>query len=289
MTPLRQKLIEDLQLRDLSETTQKAYVGAVGQLAAYYNKSPDQISEEELRQYFLYLKNVKQCARSTSTVALCGIKFFYEQTLKQQWTRLKFIRPGKEHKLPVVLSREEVQRLLSGLRQMHYRVCLSTIYSCGLRLQEGVDLQVSHIDSGRMQLHIQQGKGNKDRYVPLPERTLELLRQYWVSHRHQVWLFPKRKKWTGVVAGSTVPMSARGVQQAFKATLSESGLHKPATVHTLRHSWATHLLEDGVNLRLIQSYLGHSSPSTTAIYTHLTAKAETMATESINRLMEGVI
>ncbi len=159
-------MIEDLQLRDLSEATQKAYVGAVRQLAAYYNKSPDQISEEELRQYFLYLKNVKKSARGTSTVALCALKFFYEQTLNQEWPLLNLVRPAQEHKLPVILSREEVQRVLGCLRRAHYRVCLSTIYSCGLRLQEGVQLRVADIDSGRMQLHIQQGKGNKDRYVP---------------------------------------------------------------------------------------------------------------------------
>lgn len=276
---LRERMIEDMQLRGLSERTQASYVRVVRQLASYCHKSPDQISEEELRQYFVYLKQDKQCARSTCTVALCGIKFFYEQTLKREWSMLDFIRPSRESKLPVVLSREEVQRLLVCVRRSHYRVCLSTIYSCGLRLLEGVQLQVAEIDSDRMLLHIRRGKGGQDRYVPLPQRTLDLLRAYWQCHRHPEWLFP------GVKAGATGSMDESGVGRAFRAALAESGIVKPATVHTLRHSWATHLLEAGVNLRLIQIWLGHKSLATTAIYTHLTAKAETMATETINGLM----
>ena len=161
MTPLRQRMVEDMQLRGLSERTQQMYVRAVRQLAEHYGKSPNQVTEEELRQYFLYLKNVKQCARSTSTVALCGIKFLYEHTLQRQWPTLTLVRPQRERKLPVVLSRQEVHRLLGCVRLPHYRVCLSTIYSCGLRLQEGVQLQVADIDSDRMLVHVQQGKGGR--------------------------------------------------------------------------------------------------------------------------------
>lgn len=285
MTPLRQKMIEDMQLRGLSARTQEAYVRAVGQLAEHYGKSPAQLSEEELRQYFLYLKNDKRAARSTCTQALCGLKFLYEQTLQRDWPTLHFIRPPQEKKLPVILSQEEVRQILGCLRRLHYRVCLSTIYGCGLRLQEGVQLQVRDIDSGRMMLHIRQGKGNRDRYVPLPQRSLELLRSYWSSHRHPTWLFPALTRAGVSPATATGPMDERGVQQAFKAALQESGLVKRATVHTLRHSWATHLLEAGVNLRLIQSYLGHQSLSTTAIYTHLTRRAEAMAAETISQVM----
>lgn len=142
MTKLRQRMIEDMQLRGLSELTQEAYVRAVRQLAEYYSKPPDHITEEEIRQYFLYLANEKQVARSTATVALCAIKFLYEFTLKREWPTLHLVRPRKERKLPVVLSREEVRRVLGCLRRLHYRVCLSTIYSCGLRVREGVSLQV---------------------------------------------------------------------------------------------------------------------------------------------------
>lgn len=279
MTALRQKMMEDMQLRGLSARTQEAYVRAVRQLAEHYGKPPDQISEEELRQYFLYLKNGKQASRSTCTQVLCGFKFFYEQTLQRDWPTLSFIRPPREKKLPVILSQEEVRQILGCLRRPHYRVCLSTIYACGLRLSEGIQLQVADIDSARMLLHLRQGKGNQDRYVPLPQRSLELLRSYWLTHRHPTWLFPARR------GQSTAPLASRGVQDAFHAALQESGIAKRATVHTLRHSWATHLLEAGVNLRLIQTYLGHHSLSTTAIYTHLTQRAEAMAAERLNELM----
>ncbi len=285
MTPLRQRMIEDMQLHGLSEITQERYVSAVRQLAKYYDKSPDQISEEELRHYFLYLKNDQRASRSTCTIALCGIKFLYEQTLQREWPLLSLVRPPKEHKLPVILSRDEVQRLLKGVRLPHYRACLSTIYACGLRLQEGVQLQVPHIDSGRMMLHVRLGKGSRDRYVPLPQRTLEILRAYWVSHRHPVWLFPARGRRGIPVPNASKPLSGRSVQRAFQATLQESGIQKQATVHTLRHSWSTHLLEAGVNLRLIQTYLGHRSLRTTALYTHLTRHTETQAAEVIDQLM----
>lgn len=280
-TLLRQRMIEDMQLRGLSERTQRSYVGAVRQLAEYYGKSPDQINEEQLRQYFVYLKQEKQCARSTCMVALSGIKFFYKQTLHQEWPLFDFIKPSRESKLPVVLSREEVGRLLGCLRRPHYRVCLSTIYACGLRLQEGLHLQPSDIDSSRMVLYVRRGKRGKDRYVPLPQQTLKLLRAYWVTHRHPVWLFPGG----GGVSTASKPLDTRGVQKAFRAALAESGINKAATVRTLRHSWATHLLEAGINLRLIQVWLGHKSLSTTAIYTHLTVEGQASATQIINELM----
>lgn len=197
---------------------------------------------------------------------------------------LNFIRPAREKKLPVILSQEEVRRILGCLGRAHYRVCLSTIYACGLRLQEGVSLRVEDIDSSRGLLHVRGGKGNKDRYVPLPATSLELLRGYWRIHRHPLWLFPAQQG-----SGTTQALDVSGVQRAFKAALHESGIAKRASVHTLRHSYATHLLEAGVNLRLIQSYLGHTSLSTTAIYTHLTCRTEEMAAQTINRLMADLL
>lgn len=287
-TALRQRMIEDLQLRGLAPKTQEAYVGAVRQLAKHYEKAPDQISEEELRQYFLHLKNEKQVSRSTCTIALCGIKFFYEKTLGRDWTRLDFVRPAREKKLPVVLSSEEVGRVLGCVRRFRYRVCLSTIYGCGLRLGEGVRLQVSDIDSERMVVHVRRAKGGKDRYVPLPKQTLALLREQWSSHHHRQWLFPGRPPHGLDASTATGPMNVSGVQKAFKAALQESGIQKRATVHTLRHSYATHLLEAGVNLRIIQACLGHSSPQTTAIYTHLTRNTDALAAEAIECMMEKV-
>ncbi len=287
MTPLRQRMIEDMRLRGLSDHTQRAYVRAVRELAIYYNKSPDQTSEEELRRYFLYLKDERKLSRSSCTVALCGIKFLFENTLQRSWPVFDRIRPKKEKKQPVVLSRMEVRDILIRLRLSHHQVCLSTIYACGLRISEGAGLQVSHIDSARQQLHIRSGKGNKDRRVPLPEQTLWHLRHHWITHRHPIWLFPKRDR-RGVLPGATSAMTTRSVTRAFQAALAESGVSKAATVHTLRHSWATHLLEAGVQLRLIQQWLGHSSPKTTARYTHLTQEAQALAVTRVNELVAGL-
>lgn len=288
MTALRQRMAEDLQLSGLASKTQDAYLRAVRQLAEHYGKPPDRISEEELRRYFLYLQNVRQVSPSTFRIALCGIKFFYRRTLRREWPILDLVRPPRSKKLPVVLSVAEVHRILACLRRRRYRACLGTIYSCGLRLREGVHLQVRDVDSDRMVVHVRQGKGNKDRYVPLPQSTLQMLRHYWVTHRHPLWLFPAPTPAGVDPAAATKPMSLSAVQRAFRAALQESGIQKPATVRTLRHSYATHLLEAGVNLRIIQAYLGHSSPQTTAIYTHLTRKAEDLALEAINRVMSDL-
>jgi site-specific recombinase XerD len=281
-------MVEDMQLRGLSEKTQVAYVGAVKQLAEHYGKSPAEMAEEELREYLLYLRNEKGVAASTFGVALCGIKFCYEQTLRREWPLFELARPAHEEKLPVVLSVEEVRRILGCLHSPRYRVCLSTIYACGLRLQEGIHVQVCDIDAGRLMLHVQHGKGAQDRYVPLPEHTLGLLRGYWVTHRHPQWLFPATPRQGQPCSAVSKPMCESGVQRAFRAALRESGVQKAATVHTLRHSYATHLLEAGVDLRVIQAYLGHRSPQTTARYTHLTRPVEELAVEAIGRVMRGL-
>lgn len=290
MTSLRQRMIEDMQLRELSKSTQRLYIRAVEKLAAYYHKSPEAISDEELRHYFLYLRNDKKVARNTANVELSGIKFLYELTLQRELRTLQLVRPKKTHNLPDILSVEEVQRLLEQVRFPHYQVCLSTIYACGLRISEGTQLQIDEIDSARMLLHIRNSKGEKDRYIPLPQVTLNMLRQYWVGHRHPVYLFPARSRGSSqkYQAQSTQPMSMRSVQRAMLSARKCSGINKEITPHTLRHSWATHLLEAGVNLRLIQSYLGHTSPQTTALYTHLTHKAEVMATDVINQLADNL-
>jgi len=288
MTELRQRMIECLQLRGLSARTQESYVRAVRQLAEHYHKSPDLITEEELRQYFLFIKNVKHYSRNTMTIAICGIRFFYQQTLNHPWAIFGIVRPAPEKKLPVILSVAEVRRVLSLIRLPRYRVCLSLIYSCGLRLQEGTNLHVADIDSGRLMLHVRHGKGAKDRYVPLPQRTLELLRRYWKTHRNPRLLFPAEGRNHIDLMKATEPMSKRSVQQAFRAALKQSGNNKRASVPTLRHSWATQLLEAGVNLRLIQEWLGHSSPATTSVYTHLTAKAEQLGAAAIDQLMNDL-
>jgi integrase/recombinase XerD len=286
MNPIRQRMIEDMQLRGYSHKTQESYLRAVRQLAEHFNKSPEDITEEDLRQYFLHLKNVKRASRSTCTQALCGIKFLFQQTLKRDWTTFELVRPPKEKKLPVVLSQEEVRRVLSCLNSFRHHVCLSTIYSCGLRLQEGVQMQVADLDSDRMMVHVHKGKGGKDRYVPLPDRALVLLRQYWQTHRHPRWLFPARTPYGVPLSKAGKHISPSSVQKALRAACLASGLQKHVTVHTLRHSYATHLLEAGVNLRRIQAYLGHASLKSTSIYTHLTRDGEKLAAETINQVMD---
>jgi site-specific recombinase XerD len=284
VTELRKKMLEDLRLRGLSEATQRAYLIAVKGLAAYYQKSPDLITEAEIRCYLLYLQTEKQVAHKTFIVYLCGIKFFFKYTLGRPCQTLEMARGKRAQKLPVVLSVAEVQQLLACVRHPRYRACLSTIYACGLRISEGVRLQVEDIDSQRMLLWVRQGKGSKDRSVPLPERTLELLRDYWSQHQHPRWIFPTAhgKQQPSPLARKHI--TPQIVRMVFQAVLRESGIQKAATVHTLRHSYATHLLEAGVPLRVIQAYLGHASIKTTALYTHLTKSTEAPAIQAINRL-----
>jgi site-specific recombinase XerD len=228
-------------------------------------------------------------AASTFTIALCGLKFFYEQTLQRTWTIFDLARPTETSRLPVVLSTGEVRRVLTAVRLQPYRVCLTVLYASGLRLREGVGLEVADIDGARGLLHIRQGKGRQDRYVPLPPHALEQLRQYWATHRDPRWVFPARWHATASRGGAAPqPMDPSGVQRAFRAALRAAGIIKPATVHTLRHSYATHLLEAGVDLRVIQLYLGHRSPQTTARYTHLTEPTEQRALAAINRVMAEV-
>jgi integrase/recombinase XerD len=286
MTPLRQRMLEDMQLRGLAERTQEAYLSAVQQLALHYAKSPDLITEEELRQYFLFLCNQKRLAPNTTNVALNAIKFFYTYTLQRPWPFRDLIRPPIPKKLPIVLAPEEVWRIVEQVRRPDYRVCLSVIYACGLRLLEGVRLHVSQIDSARMQLHIRSGKGNKDRAVPLPPRTLTLLRAHWRLHRNPAWLFPGALP-PGQQHASR-PMEESGLQKAFRKAVQAAGVSKPATIHSLRHSWATHLLESGVSVRVLQLWMGHTSPTTTAIYTHLTQHAEQAAATALERLTAGL-
>ena len=277
MTPLRRRMLEDLQLRGLAPKTQQCYVAAVHQLAQHYQRPPDQLSEEELRHYFLFLLNEKKVAESTFRIHLYGIKFLYERTLQRPWPVFDLVRPRKSQKLPVVLSVQEVRQLLPLVENSKARMCLRLIYACGLRLTEGTQLQVADIDPQRMLVRVRQGKGGKDRLVPLAPRVLALLREYWQRQRPRPWVFPARHR-----AG---PLSPTSLQKTFKAVVRQSGIPKDASVHTLRHSYATHLLERGVPLRVIQELLGHQSPSTTARYTHLTPPTLDVVHATITALM----
>lgn len=286
------RMNQDLQLRGMADSTQSDYLRAVRKVSEHFDKSPDEISEYELRDYFLYLKNERHLSRSASTLALCGIKFFYTYTLQRDWPTLSFVRAPRENKLPVVLSRNEVNLILAKVHTFRHRVCLKTIYSCGLRLKEGIHLQVCDINSDpeQMLVHVRFAKRGMQRFVPLPSTTLNMLRELWMTHKNPVCLFPATGRGRGKTSmtSATEPVSRTTIQDAFRAALKESGIRKRATVHTLRHSYATHLLEKGVNLRLIQQYLGHRSPRTTAIYTHLTKTAFEAGYKAIEELMTDI-
>lgn len=279
MTKLRKKMIEDMQLHGLSESTQKAYVYSVNNLAKYYNISPDKLTQDDIRKYFLYLVNKRKVARSTLTVHLCGIRFFFEKTLNKEWETFNLIKPKKRKKLPIILSIKEIKKILDKVQNPGYRMCLTMIYSCGLRVSEGVRLNVVDIDSKRMMVKICDSKNGKDRYIPLPIKTLKLLKEYWKVKRPYPWLFPSKV---------LKVVSIRCIQRVFQIALKESGIRKAVSIHSLRHSYATHLLENDVNIRVIQVILGHSSPQTTSVYTHLTNKITQNLNSTINNLIEQI-
>jgi site-specific recombinase XerD len=244
------------------------------------------VSPEELRQYFLHLKTERRFSRSTSTQAICAIKLFWEKSLRRPWpAEVELVRANPQFKLPVILSAVEVRKILAAVPALDHRVALTAIYSCGLRLGEALQLQVGDIDSQRMMLHIRGGKGNRDRYVPLPQRTLLRLRELWKTHRHPCWLFPGKGHNGQGAATATDPMCRSTLQYAFRLALAASGVKKACHVHSLRHSYATHLLEQGENLRQIQVNLGHKSPTATVIYTHLTTLCQTQHQNRLNTFM----
>ena len=285
MTELRKRMLDDMQLRGFSERTQEAYLRAVRHLAQHCKKSPDQISEEELRQYFLYNKNIRKWSRSASTISLCGIKFFYTHTLKREWSTFKLVRPPKENKLPPILTLNEVRKIFKHVKMSYHRACLKTIYSLGLRLGEGIRLNVSDIDSDRMFVHIKKGKGNKDRYIPLPLSTLHILRKQWISHRNPIFLFPAPGRGRIHMPTTNKPMPKGSIQIAFKDACRKANIYKQVSLHHLRHAYAVHLLEAGVPLRFLQEYLGHSDPRTTMIYTRLINIAHVNPVSIINKVM----
>jgi integrase/recombinase XerD len=284
-TALRHRMHQDLQLAGLSERTQEAYLRAVRQLAAHYHIPPDRLSEQQVRDYLLHLKNDRKFASASLIVAFCGIKFFYSRTVLRDWPTLQRLRVRRDKTLPDVLSVEEVRQLIGAVRTLHNRTYFWTVYSLGLRLGEGLHLQVGDIDGARRMVHVHRGKGAKDRYVPLPSRTLVMLREYWATHRHPLWLFPATGRDHRQCAQAEGPMERSSVQGALRRVVRELKFRKAVSIHTLRHSYATHLLEAGVNLRLIQQYLGHSSLQTTMVYLHLTTVSHEQALARIEELM----
>jgi integrase/recombinase XerD len=289
MADILLKMKQDLQLRGKSDVTQKMYIRSVRMLSEHYRKRPDKITEEELRDYFLYNINVRKWARATCTIAICGIKFFYTYTLKKDWMTLNIIRPAREKKLPDVLTRDEVHHILFNVKMERHRACLTTIYALGLRLQEGTHLEVCDIDPKRMMVHVRNGKGNKDRYIPLPESLLPILRKFWANHRNPTLLFPAPGRGGIHMSTTDKPIPVSSIQIAFKNALLKCKIRKHVSIRSLRHSYATHLLESGIDLRTIQEYLGHCSPSTTAIYTHISKTIFRNTLNTINQIMKDLI
>jgi len=282
-----QKSMRALQLAGMSQRTQECYTRSVRMLVDFYGKAPDLIEELQLQDYFLHRKNVDKWSPATMRICYSGIKFFFVNVLKRDWHTLQLIHAQRERRLPTVLSVKEVHDILNTVNTPQNEAYLTTVYSCGLRLQEGLNLQVSDIDSERMRIHVHRGKGAKDRYVPLPESTLDILRNYWKLHRNPVWIFPRLGRSGKEAPSATIPMNKSSVQGALRRVLKQLKFKKRITTHTLRHSYATHLLEAGVNIRRIQQYLGHSSLNSTMIYLHLTTQGHQRAYRIINELMKG--
>ena len=260
MTPLRQRYIDDLRLKNFTPATIKVYVHAVGKFARHFGRSPDQLSREDVRDYLVHLIE-RGLARSTCVVVRNALRHLYVDTLGRPDCFEKLPRPKRERRLPVVLSRGEVQRLFATVTNLKQKALFMVAYDAGLRLSEIIHLHVDDIDSERMVIRVRQGKGMKDRYGRLTPGLLELLREYWDVFRPEKLLFP------GATPDKVYDLATPG--QLLKKVCRKAGITKRVSMHTLRHSFATHLLEAGTNLRVIQELLGHDKIQTTALYTHI--------------------
>ncbi|CAI07193.1 probable integrase (plasmid) [Aromatoleum aromaticum EbN1] len=281
MTPLRQRMLEDMGVRNLAPNTQSAYLKQVSAYARYFDCSPDELGPEQVRAYQVYLTQTRKLTPSTVSVATGALRFLYKVTLKRAWAVEEIPMPKRSFKLPVVLSREEVSQFLASVDHLMHRTILMTAYAAGLRVSEATHLKVSDIDSQRMVLRVDQGKGRKDRYVMLSPRLLEALRVYWKSARPTLWLFP------GDVPGQPITRNAVGLacQKARRAC----GIRKPITPHSLRHAFATHLLESGTDVRTIQLLLGHRSLATTSRYLKVATSTVCATTSPFDLLPKVVV
>ena len=276
MTPLRQRMLEDMQLRNLAPATQRNYIAHVAAFARFFGKSPEVLDQEAVREYLLYLLNERKLAPEGVNQQVSALKFLYLATLEMPWHDVDFPRVKRPHQLPVVLSHEEVIQFFDYVPSIRYRAALMICYGAGLRVSEAVAVKVSDIDSRRMLLRVEQGKGRKDRYAMLSPRLLEALRVYWRAARPQHYLFPSWRPGRHLNAAS--------LQNACHEAWLRSGLRKRVTVHTLRHSFATHLLENGTDVRIIQVLLGHSRIDTTARYAAVTPQLIGATISPLDRL-----
>lgn len=277
MGKLRDQMIEDLQLRDYAPRTCKAYVDCARAFVAYHHRPPEQMGELEIRQFLMHLVETKRASAASRKMHVAGIKFLYEVTLRRPEVVASIPWPKVAHGVPEILSGSEVTQLLDAVESVKHRAVIVTAYGAGLRVSEVCALQVDDIDSGRMTIRVSHGKGNRARYVILPERVLFLLRRYWVVQRpKRPWLFPGQQ--------SGCPLSAASVRYHLDAAVKKTGLTKKVTPHVLRHSFATHLLELGTDIRVIQMLLGHRSIRSTVRYTQMTPRVLAKTTSPIDVL-----
>jgi integrase/recombinase XerD len=281
MTPLRQRMTEDMQVRNLALNTQTSYLQQVSLFARYFKKSPESLGPDEIRTYQVYLTNERKLAPGSILIAIAALRFLYKVSLKKDWIFEDVIpAPKKPQKLPVVLSPEEVLHFLNCVGGTMHRAILTTCYAAGLRISEVVRLKPTHIDSQRMVIRVEQGKGQKDRYVMLSPKLLEILRSWWRVSKPRCWLFP-----------SDIPghhISKDAVEQACQKARRISGIRKPITPHSLRHGFAVHLLESGTDVRTIQLLLGHRSLTTTARYLRLATSKVCSASSPLDLLPHPV-
>ena len=277
MTELRRRMDEDMVVRGMADRTRETYLAAVTGLAKFYRRSPDRISDEEVQAYLLHLIRDRHRSWSTCNIVVNALRFFYHTTLKRDRTSFDIPRPRQPGKLPALLSRDEVQRLIAQAPNARHRTMLLTTYAAGLRLSEVLHLRVHDIDSARMTIRVEQGKGGKDRYTILSASLLEALRAYWQVARPTTWLFP----------GKHGPMDPSALQRAYTDAKRRAGLTKPGGIHALRHAFATHWLEAGVDLHTIQRLLGHKSITTTTRYWHLTQASLTTQAARLDLLATG--
>jgi len=280
---LYERYLNELTLQGKSPKTIEMYSRCIRKVGDYFDCCPDHLSTEQLKAYFLTL--VESRSWSAVKVARNAIQFFYKHVLERPWTWVNIVKPPRVQPLQDVLSQAEVGLIINQTYKLSYQVYFLTTYSLGLRLSEALNLKVADIDGHLMRVHIRQAKGNKDRFVPLPLLTYKALRRYWVTHRHPELLFPGGK-YPHIREGKTMVMDKGGFQKAIKIVAKECGISKNVHIHTLRHSFATHLLENGINLRSIQTLLGHVSPVTTAIYTRMTEEAQQNSALMINALID---
>ena len=276
----RERMSEDMRLRDFRPRTQEGYSLAVRQFLDRMAREPETLTDDDVRAYFLYLREDKKLAPSSINIAVHALRFFFIHTLHRDWPVFDLLRVNKPRILPVVLSTSEVRTVLSAVRHPVRRMALATIYALGLRLGEGLRLETGHIDAERLLVWVRDGKGARDRGVPLPRPLLGQLRHYWKHERAS-----SPSSYLFVPPDGTAPLHETTLQKTFTAARHDAGLGKHASIHTLRHSYATHLLESGVSLRTIQQVLGHKSMRTTELYMHVTQPGSEHLQEIVDRLM----